>query len=84
MKEACRMEAETAKKASKPAPVCKTADDIVIAYEQTNREKIACTRALGRWWKKQQEAEAIADGLVPDGKHPRSGRPARAEGAARL
>lgn len=72
LKESCRQDAEAAKKAKKPEPICKTADDIVIAYMQSEKEKISCTMALGRWWKKQREIEDAASGMVKDGKHPKS------------
>ena len=49
-----------------------TADGIVIAYVQTEREKLACAGRLMGWWKQQQKIQQDAADAA---KHPRSTAP---------
>lgn len=69
MKRACQEEAATAKATGKPKPECTTADGIVIAYVQSEKEKQACTLRLAQWWRKQQK---IQEDAASSSKHPRS------------
>jgi hypothetical protein len=59
----------------KPKPECATADGIVVNYFRSEQEKLACTSALVRWYKKQQRIQAEADRKLSKSdakKHPRS------------
>lgn len=69
LKQSCQIDATKAKASGQPVPDCTTADGIVIAYVQGEREKRSCTDAMLSWWKAQQKIQADA---ATASKHPRS------------
>lgn len=77
LKQACQEEASKAKASSQPAPQCTTADGILLAYVQSEREKRACSLSMMKWYREQQRIQESASGLVKDGGHPRSGKAAK-------
>lgn len=63
-----------------PKPDCKTADGIVVAHVQTEKERQACKLSLLKWWQKQQalERKEAETASVSGNRHPQSGKPAAA------
>lgn len=85
MRQACQPDAQAkgkakTKAASAPKPECQTDDGLVLEYVQTDAEKRACTAALLRWYRKQQEIQGTAAKDANVNKHPRSGAPAQKAG----
>ena len=72
MKQACQDEAKKAKASRADPPQCQTADGILLAYVQSEREKRSCSQAMFKWYREQQKIQESASGMV---KHPRSGTP---------
>ena len=66
--------------AQAPKPECQTDDGLVLEYVQTDAEKRACTAALLRWYRKQQDIQGTAAKDANVNKHPRSGAPAQKAG----
>lgn len=79
LKQACQEEAQKAKAASKPAPQCTTADGIVLAYVQSDREKRACAGSMIKWYREQQRIQESASNMKKDDGHPRSTKPKSAQ-----
>jgi hypothetical protein len=69
MKQACQDEAQKAKASRAEPPQCQTADGILLAYVQSEREKRSCSQAMFKWYREQQRIQESASGMV---KHPRS------------
>lgn len=76
LKQACQEEAAKAKMASRPAPECTTADGIVLAYVQSEREKRMCAQSMIKWYRQQQKIQEASMNMQKEGGHPRTTRPA--------
>jgi hypothetical protein len=71
LKRSCQTEASKAKASGQPVPECTTADGIVIAYVQNEREKLACAATMVKWYREQQTIQASAEKQG----HPKTGKP---------